>query len=153
VDATTENPDRQLIAEVLAAGRTDVPLDASPVLRALSARLLKGSPGDLSLSFVAGPATQQGNGVVSGGALATMLDTAIALAVLSQLSPGQTCSTISITINMMRPARNGKVQARGTVDRLGRRVAFASARLLDEEERLIAIATSSLAISGAAAAD
>jgi len=148
----SDNLDRQFIAEAAAAGLTDVPIDSNPALRAISARLVKGSPGDLSLSFVAGPETTQGNGVVAGGTLATMLDSAIALAVLSQLVPGQTCSTVSITINMIRPARVGKLLARATVDRVGRRIAFASARLLDEEGRLVANATSSLAIIGDATA-
>jgi uncharacterized protein (TIGR00369 family) len=142
-----DNPDRKFIADAVAAGLTDVPIDTNPQFRGLSSRLIKGIPGDVTLSFIAGPDTEQGNGVVSGGAMATMLDSAMAMAVLSKIVKGQTCSSISLTINMMRPAQLGKLVVRATVDKLGRQVAFASATLMDEEgSKLFASAVSSLLI-------
>jgi uncharacterized protein (TIGR00369 family) len=142
-----DNPDRRFIAEAVAAGLTDVPIDTNPQFRGLSSRLIKGEPGDVTLSFIAGRETEQGNGVVSGGAMATMLDSAMAMAVLSQIAEGQTCTSISLTINMMRPAQLGKLIVRATVDRLGRQVAFASAALMSEKgNKLFANAISSLAI-------
>ncbi|HWI86870.1 MAG TPA: PaaI family thioesterase [Sphingomonas sp.] len=141
-----DNVDRVLIAGAVAAGRRNVPIDTNPAFLALSTRLIESGQGELTVSFVAGPETSQGNGVVSGGTLAAMLDNAIALAVLSQLRPGQTCATISLTINMMKPAFVGTLGARSRVDRLGGRVAFASAELFDDREQLVAKAVSSLAI-------
>jgi uncharacterized protein (TIGR00369 family) len=145
-----DNPDRRFVTEAVAGKRTDLPFDTNPQLCALSTRLVKGEPGELTLSFIAGPQTEQGNGVVSGGAMATMLDSGMAMAVLSRLAVGQTCSSISMTINMMRPAKLGKLLVRAKVDRLGRQVAFASATLTDEEGREVANAVSSLIIASVA---
>ncbi|PZU76364.1 MAG: thioesterase [Rhizobium sp.] len=141
-----DNHDRAVLCELLASQTFDVPLTTNPALIALNTRLLAGETGDITLGFYAGHETTQGNGVVSGGTLAAMLDNAIALSVLSGLSPGQTCATISLTINMMRSARVGALSARARIDRLGRRVGFASAELFDAAGQCIASATSSLAV-------
>ena len=141
-----ENPTRAFIAESIHSGRQNVPLDVNAAFISLGAVLVEGRPGDVKVTFTAGESVMQGNGVVGGGTLANMLDCSLAIALMSALSPGQTCSTISITVNMMRPATAGVLLAQARVDRLGKRVAFASATLHDKEGRAVANATSSLAI-------
>ena len=143
---TADNDDRFVLCELLASQSFDVALTTNPALIALGTRLLAGETGALTLGFQAGQDSTQGNGVVSGGTLAAMLDNAIALSVLSALSPGQTCATISLTVNMMRAAQVGTLSAHARVDRLGRRVGFASAELFDASGQCVASATSSLAV-------
>jgi len=66
---------------------------------------------------------------------------------LSQLKPGYTCATISLSVNMQSAAQEGHLFAVARVDRIGRQVAFARAELYDSErKRLIANATSSLTL-------
>lgn len=141
-----DNETRRFIADVVAAGRRDVALTCNPAFETMGAVLVEGAPGDVLVSFEAGEATAQGNGVVSGGTLAAMLDSAMAVAVLSALKPGQTCSTISLNVNMLRPAMLGRLSVRAGVEKLGGRVAFAHARLLDRAGATVATATSSLAV-------
>lgn len=143
---TPDNETRRFIAEAVAAERRDVALDCNPAFVALAAVLVEGTPGDVLVSFEAGEATAQGNGVVSGGTLAAMLDAGMAVAVLSALKPGQTCSTISLNVNMLRPGRLGRLYVRAGVEKLGGRVAFAHAQLLNEERVPLATASSSLAV-------
>ncbi|MEH3107828.1 MAG: PaaI family thioesterase [Sphingomonas fennica] len=146
VEPARDNETRRIVAEAVAAGARDISLANTPAFAALATILVEGVAGDVLLSFDPGPASVQGNGVVGGGTLANMLDTAMAVAVLSGLAPGQNCTTVSLTVNMMRPVAPGRVTVRAVVDRLGKRIAFAQARLLDGGGRVVATASSSLAV-------
>lgn len=141
-----DNESRRFIAEAIERGARNVPLDCNPAFVALGAVLVEGRPGDVLVAFTAGEDTTQGNGVVSGGTMAAMLDGAMAVAVLSALKPGETCSTISLTVNMLRPGSIGRLHVRAGVEKLGRRVAFAHGQLLSADQAPLASATSSLAI-------
>ena len=142
-----DNPTRAFMADATAAGGRNVPLDINPALASMSALLVESERGELVFRFTAPQGSTQGNGVVGGGTLANMLDLAMAMAVLAQLKPGHTCSTISLTVNMQSAGQQGHFFAVARVDRVGRQIAFAEARLFDaERSRLIANATSSLAV-------
>jgi uncharacterized protein (TIGR00369 family) len=146
VHEVADNPTRAFIADAIGAGRRDVVLDVNPAFASLSTVLEEGEPGRVAMRFVAPEWAAQGNGVVGGGTLANMLDCGLAVATLSSLSAGQSCTTISLTVNMLRSASIGPLFVQATVDRLGRRIAFAHAQLFDPERRLVATASSSLAI-------
>lgn len=142
----TDNDTRRFIADAVAAGRKDIALTCNAAFESMGAVLVEGGPGDVLVSFEAAERATQGNGVVSGGTLAAMLDSAMAVAVLSALRPGQTCSTISLNVNMLRPGPVGRLYVQAGVEKMGGRVAFASARLVDGERKLLATASSSLAV-------
>lgn len=142
-----DNPTRAQMAEAVASGRRDVQLDFNPALASLSARLIEVRGEDLVLRFTAPRTATQGNGVVAGGTLASMLDLSMAMVVLSRLKPGFTCATISLTVNMQAAGHEGGFVAVAGVDRVGRQIAFANAKLFDAQgTRVIANATSSLAL-------
>jgi uncharacterized protein (TIGR00369 family) len=123
-----------------------VPLRVNPAFESLNAILVEGLAGQVTVSFTVGSGTVQGNGVVGGGTIANMLDSAMAVAVLSMLNRGQTCSTISLNVSMLRGASPGELVTEARVDKLGSRVGFAHARLLTTAGRLVATASSTLAI-------
>jgi len=142
-----DNPTRAHVAAAVAAGRRDVPLDTNPASASLGAVLCEGKPGELRLGFVAPPESIQGNGVIGGGIVASMLDLAMAMAVLSVLPPGRTCATINLSVNMMAAAKAGPLVATASVERVGRTVGFARASLFDASgERLLASGTSALSV-------
>jgi uncharacterized protein (TIGR00369 family) len=142
-----DNPTRAFVADAVACGRRDLPLGINPALASLSAVLVDSQDGELVVRFTAPLSSTQGNGVVGGGTQASMLDLAMAMAVLSQLEPGTTCATVSLSVNMQSAAQQGHLVAVARVDRIGRQVAFARAELYDSErQRLIANATSSLTL-------
>ena len=145
-DSPPDNPTRAHVAAAVASGRRDVPLGANPALQSLAAVLVEGTPGALKIRFTMPPSSAQGNGVVGGGSLASALDMAMAMAVLSMLPPGRSCATISLSVNMLAPARVGVVFAHASVERVGRSVAFARAALHDVGGRQLASGTSSLAV-------
>lgn len=142
-----DNPTRAFIADAVASGCRHLPLEVNPALASLSALLVESGNDELVIRFTAPRDATQGNGVVGGGTLANMLDLAMAMGVLSQLKPGHTCTTISLTVNMQSAGHEGHFIAVASVDRVGRQIAFAHAKLYDAEcSRLIANATSSLAV-------
>jgi uncharacterized protein (TIGR00369 family) len=87
-------------------------------------------------------------GTVHGGYAAALLDSACGCAVHSRLAPGQAYTTLELKIAYHRAitAETGLVRAEGAVVSLGRRAAFAEARLTDASGRLYASATSTLLI-------
>ena len=87
-------------------------------------------------------------GTVHGGYAATLLDSACGCAVHSKLAPDQLYTTLELKVayHKAMSARTGKVFAEGKVMSIGRRAAFAEARLTDAQGKLYASATSSLLI-------
>jgi uncharacterized protein (TIGR00369 family) len=87
-------------------------------------------------------------GSVHGGVYATLLDSAAALAVQTALPEGTRCTTLDLTVKYLRgmSAESGTVRTIGSVTHLGRRTALAEARMVDEQDRLLATATSSILI-------
>ena len=87
-------------------------------------------------------------GTIHGGYAATMLDSACGVAVHTRLEPGQGYTTLELKVAYHRAmtTATGKVRAIGTVVSFGRRVAFAEAKILDSQDRLIASATSTLLV-------
>ena len=87
-------------------------------------------------------------GVVHGGYAAALLDSACGCAVHASLKPGQAYTTLELDIRYHRPitTETGRVKAEGKVITLGRRVAFAEARLTDASGRLYASASSTLLV-------
>jgi uncharacterized protein (TIGR00369 family) len=142
-----DNPTRACVVAAVARGQRNVPFDFNPALAGLSTQLIEARDGELVLRFTAPHTATQGNGVVGGGTLASMLDLGMAMAVLSKLKPGFTCATISLTVNMQAAGQEGHFIAVAGVDRVGRQVGFAHAKLYDSDRsRLIANATASFAV-------
>lgn len=79
---------------------------------------------------------ENADGVLHGGVAMSLLDIAMAGAVKRTLQPGERTSTVSMTIDFLRPVGRGRIVARGIVERRGRTIAFPSAELFDAEGRL-----------------
>jgi uncharacterized protein (TIGR00369 family) len=82
-----------------------------------------------------------------------MLDSACGCAVHASLAAHQTYTTLALKVTFHRAMRadTGLVRAEGTVLSIGRRVAFAEARLVDANGRLCASATSTLLVMDSSA--
>jgi uncharacterized protein (TIGR00369 family) len=87
-------------------------------------------------------------GSVHGGYAATLLDSACGCAVHSRLSADQGYTTLELKVSYHRPLsdQSGLVRAEGRVLSIGRRAAFAEAKLIDAQGRLCASATSTLLV-------
>jgi acyl-CoA thioesterase len=85
-------------------------------------------------------------GIVHGGALASVMDTAAAFAVLSLLAPGAQTVTVDLTLHFLRPTSRGTIRAAARVLRAGRRIAFVSVEATDDAGELIATALTTYAV-------
>jgi uncharacterized protein (TIGR00369 family) len=82
-------------------------------------------------------------GTVHGGWYCTLLDSALGCAVQSKLPAGRAYTTAELSINIVRPAtqKTGPLRAIATVMHVGKQMATAEARVLDEAGRMYAHAT------------
>ncbi len=87
-------------------------------------------------------------GMVHGGYAASLLDSACGCAVHASLAPGQKYTTLELKVAYHKAitAETGVVRAVGTVLSIGRRAAFAEAKLTDAKGTLLASATSTLLV-------
>jgi len=101
--------------------------------------------GDGTAVFEVTPAEYHYNpiGVVHGGLLATLLDSAMGCAVHSTLALGTAYTTLELKVNYVRPAtqRTGPLRCEARVLHRGRRSATAEGKVFDGEGKLYAHAT------------
>ena len=98
--------------------------------------LSDGGVGEVSL--VLQPYYLQGAGVVQGGIVATLADTACFWAVHSLLKQGERTTTIEIKLNFLAPARSGSLHAKATVLDYSDRLAVVEVEVTDDSENAIA---------------
>jgi uncharacterized protein (TIGR00369 family) len=109
--------------------------------------------GEGRATFEGTPGEQHYNpiGVVHGGYVTTLLDSAMGCAVETLQSAGTGYTTLELKVNFTRPLTvdTGRVLAEGVVVHAGSRVATAEARLISASTgKLLAHATSTLLILG-----
>ncbi|MBA3568922.1 MAG: PaaI family thioesterase [Pyrinomonadaceae bacterium] len=115
-------------------------LETVPFAKLLGIELEEVAPGTATLGFDIRDDLKQNNGVVHGGAIASLVDTATAFAIISLLPPDEKATTADLTISYLRPLRNGRAQSTARVIRAGRRLIVVSAELVDDAGNLIATA-------------
>ena len=107
-------------AEARLAAVLEIPLN-----RFLGMQLRDPADPSAGIWFPVGPSAQNQAGVLHGGVVTTLLDTACYLALLPQLSDGEHAVTHDLTVSLMRPvSAEQRVDIVGTVLRRGRAVAF-----------------------------
>ena len=79
----------------------------APVNRRLGLQLLDQSEDTATVSAPAAPDFEQETGVIHGGILSTLADTACVYALVPGLSEGQSMTSIEFKVNFLRPARVG----------------------------------------------
>ena len=82
------------------------------------------------------------DGIVHGGVMASLIDSAFAFAIIPILDEGERTVTVDMTVHYLRPVSSGAAKAVARVVRAGRRVITVSAELFDENEKLAATALS-----------
>lgn len=78
--------------------------------------------------------------VVHGGAIASLIDTAAAFAVLTQIELDEKVTTTDMTIHYLRPITSGRMTATARVVRGGRRLFVLAVDVLSDQEVLLATA-------------
>lgn len=123
--------------------------DANPFFCLMGIDVVSFNEGKAVLKMTVRPDMYNGVGWLQGGMLAAIADEAMALALYTQLAPGEGIATISESTSFIRGVREGAIIAEAQVIRKGRRVAFMESivRRDDAAGTVLARTTASFAVT------
>jgi uncharacterized protein (TIGR00369 family) len=126
------------VLHAIGAGTLPVP----PAVRTLGIEPVEAQPGRVTFTLDLGEYHLNPFGIVHGGVLAALLDTAMGCAVHSLLPPAVGYVTGELNVRFLRPAlvSAGPLVCTGEVVHQGRSTMVASARVIDADDRVIAMA-------------
>jgi uncharacterized protein (TIGR00369 family) len=113
----------------------------SPYHRWTGTELVSYDPGVVRIAAEVQPHHHNPQGIVHGGVLAGLLDTACGLALRSLLPSDRTHRTVQLSINYLKAVRTGRLVATGRAVHKGRSMGVADAEVRDEQDRVLARAT------------
>jgi uncharacterized protein (TIGR00369 family) len=121
----------------------DGKLPAPPIMQTIEPFNSTAEPGLVVIHSIPGFRHYNPIGSVHGGYAATLLDSAMGLAVQSMLPPGTGYTTLEFKVSFIRGMTKdtGPVRTEGRTLNVGRRAATAEARITDARGRLLAHAT------------
>ncbi len=83
-------------------------------------------------------------GIVHGGVLATLIDTATFWSVFLRIPEDAGLVNIDLKLNYLKPVIDERLRAEGRTIRSGKSISYAEAKVFDEKNELIAHGTSTL---------
>lgn len=107
--------------------RIEKALSTVPYAQLIGIELEEIGSGTATLSVKVRKELTQNHGVVHGGAVASLIDTSMAFAIITLLEPGERVTTVDLTISYLRPVTKGLLTAQARVIRAGRRLFVVSA--------------------------
>lgn len=118
---------------------------AVPYWRTLGLELKEVVPGRAVFEAESRPDLMQ-NAVVHGGVLASIADSACAVAGISQVFPANYATTINLQMAYLKPLVQGKFRAEGKCVKAGKTILFCEAVVYDQENAVICTASSQLMV-------
>ena len=104
-------------------------------------------PGRAVLSLTVKPELIQGAGVAAGGVLATLLDEAMAHAIIPTLAGDRRCATVELSTRYLAPVKKGqRLTAEARVVKAGKRIVFVEGSVENERGEAVARADASFMI-------
>jgi uncharacterized protein (TIGR00369 family) len=122
--------------------RIEKAIDTVPFAQLLGIELDNISSGTATLGLTVRRELLQNHGVVHGGVIASLIDTATAFAIISLLAPSERVTTVDLTISYLRPLTEGRLTTVARVLRSGRRLFVVSAEVFDKDGKLATTALS-----------
>jgi acyl-CoA thioesterase len=116
--------------------------ESVPFARLLGMELVDIFYGEAVLKLKMRDELRQPQGVLHGGATASLIDTATAFAVITCLGESEKATTIDLTVHYLRPVSGGEIVCTAKVARAGRRILTVSAECVNSEGKLTATALS-----------
>ena len=116
-----------------------------PYWQTLGLELIEVSPGRAVFEAAVRDDLLQ-NKVVHGGVLASIADSACALAGISMVYPQSYATTINLHLSYLRPVIQGRFRAEGRCLRAGKNLLFCEASVFTENDVLVCTASSQLMV-------
>lgn len=117
-------------------------IDTAPFEDLVGLRIVEAEAGKAVLTVDFRVKLAMGGGFMHGGALTTLADTAVAMAIKSLLPPGTIFATTELTTRFLAPVKEGRVTARAEVRGPADRTFYGEAGIFDEEGTEVAHFTS-----------
>jgi uncharacterized protein (TIGR00369 family) len=115
-------------------------VNSSNVARQFHFELAQAEHGRVVMRMRVAALHRQIHGVVHGGIMAALIDTAGGLATYMALPPGRRAATIELKINYLEGVERGTILADARVVRIGRHIAVVHCDAHDQRGRLVATA-------------
>lgn len=133
-------------------------VNESPFYRYMDMKVVSGGDGVSRLEMNTGQDHQNLYGILHGGAVATILDSACGIAIGTLLKAGEVVVTVDMRINFVSNIKGGTLVGEGNVLHRGRQTGVVEAKVTDEDGNLVAVGMSThiicspedLRVSGAA---
>ena len=123
-----------------------------PVAELIGFERLTFGDGKCTMRLEAGPQHANPMGTLHGGILCDLADGAMGMAFVTTCAEGESFTTLELKINFLRPFWTGTLLAHGRVVSRGKSVGMTECDVVDDNDRLIAKATSTvMALRGEAA--
>jgi uncharacterized protein (TIGR00369 family) len=113
-----------------------------PVMRLIGFETVEASHGRALIALATGPQHANPMGTLHGGILCDIADAAMGVAFASTLADDETFTTVELKINFFRPVWQARLRAEGIVVQRGRTMGYVECSITDEDNRLVAKATS-----------
>jgi uncharacterized protein (TIGR00369 family) len=110
----------------------------TPALNLLGFELDAVERGRAVVRMNAGPRHRQVHGVVHGGILAALADTASGIAAYTAVPPGTAIATVELKINYLEAVPGGRIRAEAQVLRAGRNFVVVECEIFDQNAKLAA---------------
>jgi acyl-CoA thioesterase len=113
-----------------------------PYLKLIGMELVDLKSGEAIVRLQMRDELRQPHGILHGGATASVVDTAMAFAVVTKLAENEKASTVDLTVHYLRPVTAGAIVCTAKVVKAGKRLLTVSAEVVNNEKKLIATALS-----------
>jgi acyl-CoA thioesterase len=122
--------------------RAAASMERNAFARLIGMKLVDLQPSAATVQIEMRDELRQPHGILHGGVTATLVDTAMAYAVIACLSETEKASTVDLTVHYLRPHSEGAFACTAKVVRAGRKVLTVSAEVFNEQGKLFATAIS-----------
>jgi uncharacterized protein (TIGR00369 family) len=120
-----------------------------PYWRTLGLELKEVTAGRAVFECAVHEGLMQKRGIVHGGVLASIVDSACAVAAISTLYPKANATTINLRVSYLKPLSQGIFRAEGKCIKAGKTICFCEAQVFNERNELVCTASSELMIVAA----
>lgn len=112
-------------------------ISTAPMEKLLNMTIVDAADGQATLTMPFYLEYSNGAGIMHGGALVSLADTAVVMAIKSLLEPGSHFATIHLEVDFLHPVKKGIVTAKASVVSREDRIIQGQTTIYDEEERAV----------------
>ncbi|HEX8288639.1 MAG TPA: PaaI family thioesterase [Pyrinomonadaceae bacterium] len=117
----------------------------NPFAALIGMKLIDLKPEEATVKIEMRDELRQPHGILHGGVTATLIDTAMAYAVITCLDETEKASTVDLTVHYLRPHTEGAFSCTAKIVRAGKRILTVSAEVTNEQGKQIATGISTYA--------